>query len=364
LDLKCFPINLTNMKKAVIFTHNLLAENFAKTAHGLLRGTSRFEILAVIDSANSGKDAGEVLDGKWLGIPTYKSIDEYIELSNGEAEVCVVGVAFPGGILPDACRYELISAMKNGLNIISGLHHYLSDDVEFQKIAKENKVELLDIRKTKPIADLHFWSGKILDVKTPIIAVLGTDCAVGKRTTARFMMESFQEKDIKTEIIFTGQTGWMQGYKHGFIFDSTPNDFVSGELEKAILECVQDSNPDLILLEGQSSLRNPSGPGGSELILSGNVNGVILVHPVGRKFFVDLEEFKYKIPEIEEEIMLIEAYGKKVIGVALNQENTSIDLLKENKKKIENNLGIPVSIPLTDGVEKIVEHINNEYLIE
>jgi len=146
------------MKKAVIFTHNLLAENFAKTAHGLLRGTSRFEILAVIDSANSGKDAGEVLDGKWLGIPTYKSIDEYIELSNGEAEVCVVGVAFPGGILPDACRYELISAMKNGLNIISGLHHYLSDDVEFQKIAKENKVELLDIRKTKPIADLHFWS--------------------------------------------------------------------------------------------------------------------------------------------------------------------------------------------------------------
>jgi uncharacterized NAD-dependent epimerase/dehydratase family protein len=352
------------MKKAILFTHNLLAENFAKTAHGLLRGTSRFKVVGVIDSTHGGKDAGEVLDGKRLNIPTFKSVAEYIKLSDGEAEVCVVGVAFPGGILPDSCRYELISAMKNGLNIISGLHHYLSDDIEFQKIAKENKVELLDIRKTKPVSDLHFWSGKILDVKTPILAVLGTDCAVGKRTTARFIMEACQQKNINTEIIYTGQTGWMQGYKYGFIFDATPNDFVSGELERAILECVNKSNPDLILLEGQSSLRNPSGPGGSELILSGNVKGVILVHPIGRKFFVDLEEFEYRLPEIEEEIMLIEAYGKKVIGIALNQENTSIDILRENQKRLENNLSIPVSIPLTEGVEKIVEHIKKEYLIE
>ena len=55
-----------NMKNAVVFTHNLLAENFAKTAHGLLRGTDRFNIIAVIDSLHYGKDAGEVLDGKKL----------------------------------------------------------------------------------------------------------------------------------------------------------------------------------------------------------------------------------------------------------------------------------------------------------
>ena len=51
------------MKKAVIFTHNLLAENFAKTAHGLLRGSSRFDVVGVIDSIHGGRDAGEVLDG-------------------------------------------------------------------------------------------------------------------------------------------------------------------------------------------------------------------------------------------------------------------------------------------------------------
>ena len=53
-----------NMQNAIVFTHNLLAENFAKTAHGLLRGTDRYNVVAVIDSLNYGKDAGEVLDGK------------------------------------------------------------------------------------------------------------------------------------------------------------------------------------------------------------------------------------------------------------------------------------------------------------
>ena len=62
------------------------------------------------------------------------------------------------------------------------------------------------------------------------------------------------------------------------------------------------------------------------MILSGNVNGVILVHPFGREYFVDLEEFKYKLPEIEKEIMLIEAYDKKVIAVALNEENSNLDI--------------------------------------
>ena len=80
---------------------------------------------------------------------------------------------------------------------------------------------------------------------------------------------------IRTELVFTGQTGWMQGAPFGFIFDSIPNDFVSGELERAILDCVREDAPDVLFLEGQSALRNPSGPCGSELILSGAARGVI-----------------------------------------------------------------------------------------
>ena len=73
---------------------------------------------------------------------------------------------------------------------------------------------------------------------------------------------------IHTELIYTGQTGWMQGARFGFVLDATPNDFVSGELEHAILACDAALSPDLIIIEGQSGLRNPSGPCGAELLLS------------------------------------------------------------------------------------------------
>ena len=345
------------MQNAIVFTHNLLADNFAKTAHGLLRGTERYNILAVIDSAHYGKDAGEVLEGNKINVPVYKTIAEFIDASDVQAECCIVGVAFPGGILPAECRNELIEATKFKLSIVSGLHHYLSDDSDFIALAEKYNVELIDIRKPRSVSDLHFWSGKILDINVPIVAVLGTDCAVGKRTTARLILENCIKEGIRTELIYTGQTGWMQGYKHGFIFDATPNDFVSGELERVILECVDQSNPDLILLEGQSSMRNPSGPGGSEFILSGNAKSVIIVHPIGRKYFVDLEEFEYEIPDLIDEIKLIESYGANIIGVGLNEENATEDKLMKFRNKYSQLLEIPVVLPLADGVGDIVKNI-------
>ena len=316
------------MKNAVVFTHNLLAENFAKTAHGLLRGTDRFNIIAVIDSLHYGKDAGEVLDGKKTNIPVYKSVAEFVNASEIKAELCIVGVAFPGGVLPKECREELIEAIKYKLSIVSGLHHYLSEDSDFVALAKQHSVKLIDIRKPKPISDLRFWSGKILDINIPMIE--------GEATYA---------------------SEWMQGYQHGFIFDATPNDFVSGELERAILECVDQSNPDLILLEGQSSLRNPSGPCGSEFILSGNAKSVIIVHPIGRQYFVDLEEFKYGIPDLIDEVKLIESYGAKIIGIGINEENATEEELIKFKNKYSQLLKIPVVLPLTDGVVEIVKNI-------
>jgi uncharacterized NAD-dependent epimerase/dehydratase family protein len=106
------------------------------------------------------------------------------------------------------------------------------------------------------------------------------DCAVGKRTTGTLLLELCRKNGIKAEMIYTGQTGWMQGLKHGFIFDATVNDFISEEIERVIIECDRESSPDLILIEGQSSLRNPSGPCGSDILLSGDVKGLYSSTPL------------------------------------------------------------------------------------
>ena len=75
----------------------------------------------------------------------------------------------------------------------------------------------------------------------PRVAVLGTDCALGKRTTATLVLEGLRRRGVATELVTTGQTGWLQGHRFGFVLDATPNDFVSGELEHAIERLVAGS---------------------------------------------------------------------------------------------------------------------------
>jgi uncharacterized NAD-dependent epimerase/dehydratase family protein len=344
------------MKKAsaIVLTNGVLDNDFAKTCHGLLRGTERFNILAVIDYKFAGKDAGQVMDGRPLGIPVFASIQDFFASANEQPEYCVVGVAIPGGVLPVEFRSELIEAMQHKCSIVNGLHTFLSEDFEFDTLAKEQGVKLIDIRKPRPRSELNFWNGSIFEVKTPRIAILGTDCAIGKRTTCRFLMETCLEHGIKAEMLYTGQTGWMQGYRHGFIFDSTINDFVSGEIERAIVNCDKEENPDLILIEGQSALRNPTGPCGSEFLLSGQVKGVVLQHAPGREFYEGTEHVGCIIPDIASEIQLIKMYGAKVLAITLNGIHQSEEETKAYQQDLEARLGIPVLRPLEEGVARLI----------
>ena len=169
-------------------------------------------------------------------------------------------------------------------------------------------------------------------------------------------MEMCREQGIRTEMIYTGQTGWMQGYPHGLIFDSTVNDFIGGEIERAIVSCAKESKPELILIEGQSSLRNPSGPCGSEFLLSGNAKGVILQHIPGRKHF---EDTPTPIPSVESEIALIKSYGAEVLAITLNEQGMSEVDMKAYQQSLQESLGIPVVRPLKEGVEKLLPAIQH-----
>jgi uncharacterized NAD-dependent epimerase/dehydratase family protein len=350
-------------RTAIVLTNGWLDKIQGKTAHGLLRGSDRFEILSLVDPVYFGRDAGEFLDGKPLNIPIYPTVEETIKNLSSKPAYCIVGVALHGGILPETLRNEIIQAMKNGLSIVSGLHSYLGDDQEFSQIAREFEVEIIDIRKPRPIKELRFWHGEIYRVKTPRIAMLGTDCAIGKRTTGKLVMEMCRRNGIKTEMIFTGQTGWMQGFKHGFIFDATLNDFIGGEIERVILECDLESSPELILIEGQASLQNPSGTCGSELLLSGNIKGVILQHAPGRKYFEGFEYLEKPLPSVEKEIELIQFYGAKTLAVTLHEEGMNDRKLQKYQSEMRRKLGLPVIRPLKEGVEKLLPTIK-EYMAQ
>ena len=346
-------MNQSTKNTALVITQGYLNTFEAKTAHGLIRGTDRFTIKGIIDGPNlAGKDAGEVLDGKSRNIPIFANLTEALA-QVPDANYLIVGIATVGGILPATILQVIEAAITAGLHIVNGLHDFLTDRPNVVALAEKHGVTLTDIRRPKKREQLHFWSGEIFKVPVPIIAVIGMDCAMGKRTTARMICEAAPTQDLKATMIYTGQTGWMQGGKYGFIFDSTLNDFVSGELELAIVTAWKETQPDFIVVEGQSSLRNPSGPCGLELLISGNAKHVVLLFSPKRKYFDHLEAWG-AIPSVESEIELIEKIGSTVIAVAMHTEGCSPEEIKTLKATYQERLKIPVLLPLEEGVSELI----------
>jgi uncharacterized NAD-dependent epimerase/dehydratase family protein len=341
------------MNNAVVLTNGLLKSSDAKTAHGLIRGTERFTIIGIIDNEETaGQDAGVLLDGKNRNIPVFASFNKAIDELNN-IHFLIIGVATVGGRLPGNMLEIVIEAIKKGISIVNGLHEYLSEKPAIVELAISNKVQLIDVRKPKTREQLHFWTGEIFKVQAPIIAVIGMDCAMGKRTTARMLKQACKEEGVNAQMIYTGQTGWLQGGKYGFIFDSTLNDFVSGELEHAIVSCANETKAQIIFLEGQSSLRNPSGPCGIELLISGNAKHTILLFAPKRKYF-DNDPHWGIIPSVVSEIELIEKLGSKVIAVAMNTEDCTTEEAYNLQKEYTSSLGIPVLLPIQEGVTSIL----------
>lgn len=342
------------MQNALVLAPHTFNFERAKTAFGLIRGSDRFRIVGVIDPEQAGQDAGIVVDGTARGIPVFASIAEACEQAPARPEVAIVGITTSGGkLLPELLSF-IEDSVEHGLGVVNGLHEFLTDKPDLVAAAKRKGTTLLDIRKPRSKMELNFWTGEITKVRAPRLAILGTDCAVGKRTTTRWLWEACNTAGIKTEMIFTGQTGWMQSeHDYGFIFDSTPNDFVSGELESAIVRCDRERAPDLILLEGQSSLRNPSGPCGSEYLCSAMARGVILQHAPGRKVF-RAQAAELPIPDISGDLDLIRIYGSRTLAVTLSTECLNPVEVPRIQAEHQQRLGLPVLLPKEHGVEALV----------
>lgn len=246
---------------AVLYCEGAFNTTYGKTAHGLVRFTRRYRVLSVIDSRYAGQDAGDVLDGKNKNIPIFASVEAAEEASRAAGTPVthfVVGLAPDGGRLSSDARQHVKNALQLGLHIDSGLHDLLSEDPDIAEIAKQKNVRIRDIRKPPPREKLHFFSGRIEQVEALKIAVLGTDSAIGKRTTAWLLVNALNDAGYRCEMIGTGQTAWMQGADYCLILDSLVNDFVSGEIEYAVWSAWNHSQPDVIVIEGQGSLMNPA----------------------------------------------------------------------------------------------------------
>jgi uncharacterized NAD-dependent epimerase/dehydratase family protein len=337
--------------QAIVYCQGAFGTPNGKTAHGLVRRTRRYKVLCVVDSKHAGSDAGEVLDGRSTGIPVVATVDEAVKSSrrlSPPATHFVVGLAPDGGRLPPAAREDVRSAIVAGLHVDSGLHDFLSEDAEFAGLAREHRVTIRDVRKPPSRDRLHFFCSKIEEVRCLKVAVLGTDSAVGKRTTALLLAEGLGSLGRRAEMIGTGQTAWMQGVGYGVIMDALVNDFVAGEIEHAVWSAWNDLHPDVIVIEGQGSLLNPAYPGGFELLAAGRPDLIVLQHAPARKVYDGFPD--YPLHPLDKQIRALEMISDKpVVAITLNHEELDEPGIERAKHEIRVATGRPVFDVLKEG---------------
>lgn len=346
---------------AIVYCQGAFGTTYGKTAHGLVRRTQRYRILSVIDHLNSGDDAGALLDGKPNGIPVHETLDQAVKAATAtgdRATHLVIGLAPDGGRLSPEARSDVRHALELGLHVDSGLHDFLSEDMEIAEVARRKGVTLRDIRKPPPRSELHFFTGKIEEVRSLKVAVLGTDSAVGKRTTAWILLDAARKAGMRAELIGTGQTAWMQGVRYGVIMDSLINDFVAGEIEHAVWKAWHEQEPQIILIEGQGSLMNPAYPGGFEILAAGRPDLVVLQHAPGRREYDGFPG--YPIHPLDRQIQVIELLsGKPVVAVTINHENLSAEETRQACDRIAASTGLPAVDVILEGAEKLLSTLTS-----
>ncbi len=341
---------------AVVYCEANFGSVDGKTANGLVRHSEKYDILSVIDSEKAGLDAGMVLGEAPNAIPVCHDLADAMTRIGGVPDYYIFGMAPASGMLSPHERSLVLEAIFLGMNVVNGLHEFLNDDPEFAAASAARNITILDIRKPRPKKDLRMFSGRLAEVTCPRIAVLGTDCAIGKRTTATILTRVLNDRGVKAVMVGTGQTGLIQGARYGVALDAVPSQFCSGEMEATILEAFEAERPDVIIVEGQGALSHPAYSTSSLILRGSHPDGVVLQHAPGRKHRCDFEQMAMPTPAAE--INLIQTFSDtRVIGLTINHENMTEFEVDALVVQYESELGIPVADALTCSPARLVEMV-------
>lgn len=319
-----------------VLADGYLKERNAKTAHGVIR-YSTDDVTAVLDRDHAGRDISDVMPELGRAVPIVGSVAD--GLQHGPTSL-LLGVATPGGWMPPEWRTWILESIEAGLEIVNGLHSMLNDDPEFVREATRRGVRLWDVRQ--PPSDIPLFSGRSLDIPQRVVATVGSDCAVGKKTTALELAAAGRTKGVATEFIATGQTGVLIAGK-GIAIDRVVADFLSGAAEKLVLDAEPES--EVLIVEGQGSLWHPAYAGVTLGLLHGSAPEVlVLCHQEGRE---RIEEPPFTaLPSLSEMIAVYEQMAStvrpaKVACVSLNCRHLGAKEARAAIARIEDQTGLP-----------------------
>lgn len=316
---------------AIVLAEGEFGTPHGKTANGVVMHGELFDVRAVVDSTAAGQSARDCLDRPDVpDVPVVASTEEALDRAPG-AEALVVGVAPAGGSLPEAWVADIETAIEAGCDVVSGLHTFLSADESWRTTADDHGVRLFDVREPPAGDDLRVGDGRVDDVDADVVLTLGTDCAVGKRTTTFELYRAAREAGVDAGWVATGQTGIMVGAHRGTVVDRVPADFAAGVVEDMVRDVA--ATHDLVFVEGQAALTHRAYSGVTLALLHGAwPDAVVLVDDPDRVGREDFERFTVEGVETERRLVeeLSEATVAAVSTWADDPETAGYDLPAAN----------------------------------
>lgn len=334
-------------RRLLILTEGHTNPHTAKTASCLIR-YCRDEVVALLDSTQRGKTTQDLL-GVGAELPVVGSLAEV-----PQARTLLLGIAPPGGKIPPSWRALILEAISRGMDVVGGLHDFLSEDPEFVEAARKHGVTLTDVRKNdeKDIARQQGIRDDCLRILT-----VGHDCSVGKMVASVELTAGLRRAGHDAKFLATGQTGIMvEG--DGCPIDRVISDFVSGAVEKMVQK---NQHHEILLIEGQGSLVHPSYSGVTLGLLHGAMpHAMILCYEVGRETVTGLEHLRIpplaRIKELNETMASV-FQPCPVIGIAMNSRRVDECSAETEREQVRAEFGLPVCDVIRHGPEELVAAI-------
>jgi uncharacterized NAD-dependent epimerase/dehydratase family protein len=338
----------------------ILAEGFfgdiaSKTAMGVIR-YGRDTVVAVLDSTRAGRNVRE-----WLGppydIPVVATLADALPL---RPSALLIGIAPAGGRIPPPWRETILESIARGLDVVSGLHEFVSDDPEFSAAAAAHGVSLVDHRR--PPERHEVAVGRPHAPGKRVVLTVGSDCAIGKMTVSLELRRAALAAGLSPVFVPTGQTGIMiEGW--GVSVDRVIGDFVAGTVEWLVEQA--EAMGDWIIVEGQGSIDHPAYSAVTLGLLHGAApHALVLVHEPGREIHHGWEDRAHlpcawmkSLPD------LVAAYQgtaglvapAPVLGIALNTSRMGEAEARREIARVAAETGVVADDVVRYGGERIID---------
>ncbi|MDR0900492.1 MAG: DUF1611 domain-containing protein [Methanobrevibacter sp.] len=320
-------------------------------------GGEKFSNLEGIETVGFVDDDVRKQNQEFCGYNVSASLIDTIKNTDAKS----VAIMLPIGAEGAALKYA-VQAIDNDKNVISSFRSLpLNDNKSLLKMAKEKKVIIKEISpRLNIIKDIFNVSPEkcsetlpkiSYSPKAPIVFVGGTSQECGKRTTTKLLGQEASNRGLIAGVISTDEMGLEKPADLNFRAGSLSAMDVPSAVLGAIKYVEEKKNPDIIFVEGQSSLTekgNPHPRGLSAAILIGaSPDATIVCHRPNHP---------YREPRgINEEIKAIEAVEPtKVVGLSINLRNADSN---ENPKSFESEFNLPSSDVYNGGASKLLDSI-------